>query len=201
MTQAEAGFTSVDEWINFCLSGRGTPVEHTKPIPHSVWLCPGAELDQPLREVIAHYANHGGAGVFAPHLTLLGDLHGAPQTTVAACHALAEQMPITTARIVGVSQTAGFFMSLFLDVEAEAPVLTAQTELAKALGVHVPPAYRPHLSLAYGLPAGAPGPQAIQDLEHRFVGKSVTFGTVVVVHSAKEVAIKDWRILQSHVLR
>ncbi|ABG32462.1 hypothetical protein CEP88_04475 [Roseobacter denitrificans] len=170
-------------------------MDHNKPVPHSVWLCPQIGQGPPLTEEIAAYAQRFGTAVFEPHVTLLGDLRTAPQLTVAACRSLSGRLPKTTACISRVSQTADFFMSLFLDLDITEAVTSARAELASALGMALPQPFRPHLSLAYGLPAGEPGQQALQELSDRLVGQTLTLHELKVVFSAKEIAIEDWRAI------
>lgn len=168
-------------------------------MPHSVWLCPEAEQGRPLVDAITGYAQRFGTPAFEPHVTLLGDLLWAPQVTVAACRSVLTHLLSTTGCVSRVSQTTDYFMSLFLDVDIAAPVATARAELAAALSIDALQPFRPHLSLAYGLSAEEPGQKAVQELSDRFVGQTLKFNDIKIVHSAKKVAIENWRTI--HVER
>ncbi|WP_374758581.1 2'-5' RNA ligase family protein [Roseobacter sp. OBYS 0001] len=150
---------------------------------------------------MARYAERFAAPVFEPHLTLLGDVRSAPKATVAACRSLLATLPKSSARISRVSQTADFFMSLFLDLDIESSVASAREDLAARLAIPLPQPFRPHLSLAYGLPAGEPGQQAVHEMSHRFVGKTITLNEIRVVRSAKELAIDEWRAIHIERLK
>lgn len=174
-------------------------MEHRKPTSHSLWLCPAVGQGASLLNEITRYAERFETPAFEPHVTLLGDAQVAPQASIAACRSVMAKLPKVTAHITGVSQTADYFMSLFLDLELDGVVGSVRAELAARLAVDLPPYFRPHLSLAYGLPVGQPGEQALQDLSRRFVGETFTLCDLKVVHSAKEIAIKEWRTI--HVER
>ena len=176
-------------------------LDHDTATPHSVWLCPGGGQGAALAGAIAELADRFAMPVFEPHVTLLGDLRGAPEITAAACRSPATELPGTTARIRRVAQTADFFMSLFLDVDVDVRVASARLALARGLGVDVSRSWRAHLSLAYGLPAGAPGHETLRDLSHRFVGQTLTLNEIRIVRSAQEIAIRDWRTLHIERLK
>jgi 2'-5' RNA ligase len=166
------------------------------PRRHSVWLCPEAEIAACLSTEIAKFADLSGTDVFEPHVTLLGDLTCAPQTTIDACSARLGGIEAARAEIAGLTQTNAFYMSLFLDVHLVPNLSEHRLQILRDVGLIANSGFRPHLSLAYGLSPQALTQSDKRALQERFSGLEFDLTHVTIVASARDVPISDWHVLQ-----
>lgn len=162
---------------------------------HSVWLCPEPATATRLREEILTFSKRSGTGVFEPHVTLLGDLACAPQTTMDACRAHFGQMHAISAEVTGLTQTNAFFMSLFLDVHVDRKIFDTRSALGADLGLVADTPFRPHISLAYGLDPAALAKSEKRTLQERYSGLEFHLTSLAIVRSGRDLQISEWRTL------
>ncbi|MEO9576434.1 MAG: 2'-5' RNA ligase family protein [Roseobacter sp.] len=163
--------------------------------PHSIWLCPDATTYKHLQSTIDVIAEQEGAPSFAPHVTLLGDIVGAPRKTETLCRLAFAKHTAVEARIEGMAMTSHFFMSLFVDLDVPSYVHHLRRELADGLELDVAPDFRPHLSLAYGLESNAQTRQFTRTEPAISNGQKLILDTVVVASSSSQLPINRWKPL------
>lgn len=166
------------------------------PRRHSVWFCPETEIAARLSKEIAKFAGRSGSEIFEPHVTLLGDLTGPPQTTVDTCMARFRQMGPIRAEISGLTQTNAFYMSLFLDVHLVPDVFKHRIGIQRDVGLVPDRSFRPHLSLAYGLAPEDVTQSDKRALQECFSGLEFDLTHMAIVASARGVPISEWHVLQ-----
>lgn len=166
---------------------------------YSIWLLPTAADTARLNDSVALLSNHLGSPVFAPHVTIQGDITteleplGRLLERLAAC-----QEPLRW-RIDGVESSEHFFRCLYLRL-ALTPAFGLMQQATQAItrtATGLSPF--PHLSLAYGEPQpqieGLLGPLAEQ-----YEGQELVFDQLAVCRSSRNVPIDQWCILQSYPL-
>ena len=162
---------------------------------HSVWLVPDTASSALFTEEIASLAAAAGGTPFMPHITMAGDLTGPPGATQELCRAISGSLAPFEATVSAVVAGPQFFMSLFLDLTVPAHVTNARQQLCARLGLSAAPAWRPHISLAYGVEPG-PDKEAIRvRLEQAHRGRSIPIRDVVVARSSATQAIDRWRVI------
>ena len=159
---------------------------------HSIWLLPDPELSARLSDLNNYFANRLGGPVFEPHITLLADLPGEADRTIAHCTKLFLAELSTEAQIQGVDGTENFFMSLFLDVSLPEAFGHAREKLALSLGVEAQK-FRPHISLAYGPINGADKRDAISQLSNELGRSTFEVTSIAVVEASQIISVDDWR--------
>ncbi len=178
------------ERIHLCAKGVPMPPKSTGE--HSIWLCPEPTAAQPLRTQIAALTGISGTPVFEPHVTLLGDLATSPESCLRICREVFAQTGSVKARVTNVSQTESFFMALFLDLRLAPDLTDVRRRLEQSFGCPSL-AYRPHLSLAYGI-----GPQPVDRLEKladEYTGRDILLDRVAIVASSRHLPMEQWRVL------
>ncbi|MBT0958473.1 hypothetical protein IV417_13870 [Alphaproteobacteria bacterium KMM 3653] len=163
--------------------------------PHSVWLMPQSDVAAQLSALNAELSAAGAGPVFAPHLTLLGDLEGAPEASAAICADLFSGSGVIEGRINAVRTGPAYFMALYAEVPLPEGRLAARAALIQRLERPAAQGFTPHISLAYGPDAPA--------MRHRFegaleglVGMRVVFDHLAIARSAKSIPERDWQVLQ-----
>lgn len=167
------------------------------PQPHSVWLCPEARFAALLQDEIARLTAISGTDVFAPHVTLLGDLTADPRATSDHCGRVADAQDPLSVTVKGLGQTDQYYMSLFLDLDAPARLRDMRAELGMSLLGAVPGGFRPHISLAYGVKTGGMPTEDLRRLERAFLDQTFCLDRIGVVASAQEVPISAWHVLDT----
>lgn len=170
------------------------------PQAHSVWLCPERTAHDLLAGHIARLLPLSFGVGFAPHVTLLGDMQGAPQTTMDACDQMFHDHGPVTATVTGIAQSERFFMSLFLDLALAPDMAEPRQTLQEITGSQGQTPLRAHLSLAYGVRPGALEAADIAALAAVFQGMTFDLDHGVVVLSSQETAIADWRVVHRFAL-
>lgn len=159
--------------------------------PHSIWLVPEPRSNQLLQQWVDVFAIRTGAPSFAPHATLLGDIDGDINKTVATCRRHLAGIGPIKAQAEGLHTSDSFFMSLYLDLSLPREIHTRRARLAQSLDLPQREAdFYPHLSLAYGLT-----PDAQHELHPRarvLADKTYVFSHALIVRSAKTIPIKSW---------
>ena len=116
-----------------------------------MWLVPdrSASVYARLRRLIVELAQRFGTPPFDPHVTLLGGLDAPLGSVRRDLARLAPSLRPCEIRLGEVVSRGEYFQRLVAVVEST-PDVTAAHERAKAVFAGHRPAYRPHLSLAYG---------------------------------------------------
>lgn len=166
---------------------------------YSIWLLPNTADTARLNNSIALLSGHLGGPVFAPHVTIQGDI----STELAPLSHLLERLAACQAplrwRVDGVESSEHFFRCLYLRLSLTPAfgLMQQATQAITRTATGLSPF--PHLSLAYGEPhpniAGLLGPLA----EH-YEGQELVFDQLAVCRSSKNVPIEQWCILESHSL-
>lgn len=169
--------------------------EHPRRELHSIWLHPAGPLAKLIRADVQHLSKLSNQAFFEPHVTLLGDLAGAPGDTASACQAVFAGSASIPVKVIAVSSTASFFMSLFLDLHVQQTLHEVRQELIKRFHVRAPSPFRPHISLAYGLRANQLSYELFEQLEDRYIGQRLYLTGLAVVASSSRTPIEDWKII------
>ena len=113
------------------------------------WLVPAAgPVRDRLAGVIAGLAAEHGAPVFAPHVTMNGNVEAAEDTATRTLERLVAGVPPFEVTLTGIGHEPVFFRSLYLRAEPSARLTALHEAGQRAWRLDGPP-YRPHLSLLY----------------------------------------------------
>jgi 2'-5' RNA ligase len=114
------------------------------------WLVPAAgPVRDRLSGVIAGLAAEHGTPVFAPHVTINGNVGAEPDAAARVLERVVAGVPPFELTLSGFGHEPEYFRSLYLRAEPHA-ILTALHEAGqRAWGLGPGPPYRPHLSLLY----------------------------------------------------
>ena len=170
-------------------------LSNKKNCKHSIWLSPSNAAFELLQQRIEMLTEHSGTPVFTPHMTLLGGIEGDPERTAELCKRAFAQCGTLNASITALSRTEKFFMSFFVDLDVPANVLSARSAIAVDLGFVAATPFRPHISLAYGIPASQPDPSEVVAIKQQLIGRNISLGGICVVASDDTIAIEDWTVL------
>lgn len=169
----------------------------TSPALASVWLMPAEADAHALAAIVGDLSARFGAPVFAPHLTVAGDVPADPGGLSAQLARLARETGPFAAPIVDVVAGESYFQSfyaLFHPVEPLAALKRAA--IAGGLGGEAA-GFVPHVSLLYGHPDAAAKRRAAQELREALTGRPVAFDRLAVTNSSQTTPIADWRIVAS----
>ena len=120
------------------------------------WLVPAAgPVRDRLAGVIAGLAAEHGTPVFAPHVTINGNVDAEPDAAARVLEQLVAGVPPFEVTLSGPGYEPEYFRSLYLRAEPSAQLTALHESGQRAWGLSGPP-YRPHLSLLYApdLPGG-----------------------------------------------
>jgi 2'-5' RNA ligase len=159
----------------------------------SLWLMPEAEPRDRLAALIARLAARLSTPAFAPHVTLLAAIAGAPPKDVlATARTLAADLRPFAVHFEGVEGRDEYFRCLFARAVVDAPLHAAHAAAARAFRRQPDPAFFPHLSLVYGaLPA-----QDKRQLTLELAGSLVMSFAADRLHVWRtQGAVSDWREL------
>ena len=117
---------------------------------YSLWLLP-APLALPwLAQRQAYCQARLDGPVFAPHLTLHGQVPPPGPAGLAALAALTALSPPVVLPLTGYSHSEAYFRAVVIEAAAPPALLALREAVQARLDLHDPQPYRPHLSLAYG---------------------------------------------------
>lgn len=165
----------------------------------SIWLLPAANDPARLPARVAALAERLGSAVFAPHVTILGDLGPLPAGLVAALPALAAQVPVQHWQVRAVERSEHFFRSLYLRLDVHAPFEHWQAAAQQLSGTAAGLSPFPHLSMAYTRPHPALGELA-DALAADLVGTVLRFDHLALVRSSASLPIAQWDVLERYPL-
>ncbi len=113
------------------------------------WLVPAAgPVRDRLAGVIAGLAAEHGAPVFAPHVTINGNVDAEPDAAARVLEQLVAGVPPFEVTLSGPGYEPEYFRSLYLRAEPSVRLTALHQAGQRAWGIEGPP-YRPHLSLLY----------------------------------------------------
>ena len=113
------------------------------------WLVPAAgPVRDQLAGVIAGLAAEHGTPVFAPHVTINGNVDAEPDAAARVLEQLVAGVPPFEVTLSGPGYEPEYFRSLYLRAEPSARLTALHQAGQRAWGIEAPP-YRPHLSLLY----------------------------------------------------
>ncbi len=169
----------------------------TGPAIASFWLMPAPEDAQTLAAVVGELAARFDAPVFAPHLTLAGDVPADPAALSAPLAALAGATRPFKAKVADIVTGASYFQSFYALFERAGPVAALKrAAIAAGLGGDAE-GFVPHVSLLYGHPDEAAKRAAAQELRRALAGQAITFDRIALTNSSQTTPIADWRIVAS----
>ena len=167
---------------------------------YSIWLLPAAVQESRLASSVSRLSSELGGAVFAPHLTIQGDLALPLEELGGLIAGLAARVDVQRWPVLDVENSAHFFRCLYLRF-ARSPgfelLQDAVQELSKSTDGRSP---FPHLSLAYG-DAGPAHIQARAELAREFMAQEIVFDRLSICRSSKYVPIADWQNLALYPLR
>ena len=167
---------------------------------YSIWLLPEKTGESALSDLVARLAKRLGGTVFAPHVTVQGDLAMPLEELSRLTGALAERVALQRWRVQQVESSEHFFRCLYLrfgilpGFEALQLAVQAFTGTADGLSPF------PHLSLAYGQ-AEAEHATARAELAREFAAQEIVLDRLAICRSSKNVPIADWSCLALYPLR
>ena len=167
---------------------------------YSIWLLPETVQEATLASTVSRLSDELGGTVFAPHLTIQGDLALPLEELATFTAELAGRIEVQRWPVTEVENSAHFFRCLYLrfaitpGFELLQGALRALSKTTNGLSPF------PHLSLAYGN-AGPHHMQARAELADEFIGREVVFDRLAISRSSKNVAIADWKNLALYPLQ
>ena len=113
------------------------------------WLVPAAgPVRDRLAGVIAGLAAEHGTPVFAPHVSINGNVDAEPDAAARVLERVVAGVPPCEVTLSGPGYEPEYFRSLYLRAEPSARLTALHQAGQRAWGIEGPP-YRPHLSLLY----------------------------------------------------
>jgi 2'-5' RNA ligase len=116
----------------------------------SLWLMPAGAARQRLAALVESLAARLGTEPFAPHLTLLPAIEGAPDAVLTTARGLAARLQPLTVRLESVEGREDHFRCVIALAASDEPLRAAHAAAARAFGREPDPSFLPHLSLVYG---------------------------------------------------
>lgn len=168
---------------------------------HSIWLMPAEEDLNFFREIVNRLGVQFGTEVFCPHLTLVEDM---PRQSIELAE-LARQLvaggSALTCQIENIVGATLFYRSLFAAFPSREDLLSLKRQAIALFGKGDIEGFRPHVSLAYGVPSSAEKEATVAALSRELVGRHVTFDSVAVAASAQTIPIAEWKTISRHFLK
>ena len=164
------------------------------PAQYSIWLLPRADHEAALAATIGRLSAELAGPLFAPHVTIQGDVALMPEQLRPALTLLAARIPVQHWPVAMVDGTHHFFRCLFLRFGAQ-PAFDELQAAAQALtGTAEGLSLFPHLSLTYGDAYEAYAVQR-QHLAPAYSGREIVFDRLAICRSSSHVPIAEWTCL------
>lgn len=160
---------------------------------YSLWLTLDQDTENRLSKTINDIARQFACPVFAPHITLLGEIDGKPDTLVRAAERQLSGVAAHECRVRNVNGSDDFFTSLVLDLQLDDEFRRARSAVARDLGRECPGEYHPHISLGYGIPNCPDRCHLIERLEKTYRGIRIKIRGYSLVTAAKTTPIDEWK--------
>jgi 2'-5' RNA ligase len=166
------------------------PLNSSSIARYAIWLVPDEDSSERFSDILERLRAEYGGPPFAPHVTLLESIIGKAETVGERMESLAralQPMPVHAVRMV---MEPYYFRSFYLKLETTDALSQARDQAAQEFSVKPETAFRPHISLLYGLVPRktkvAIGPKIHQDLPVEF-----TLTRLQLVRLA--LAVSDWK--------
>jgi hypothetical protein len=162
---------------------------------YSIWLLPRADHEVALTATVSRLSTELGGPLFAPHVTIQGDVALTPDQLRPTLARMAAQTRVLHWPVALVDGTPHFFRCLFLrfDLNPAFKELQAATQLLTGTAHGLSPF--PHLSLAYGEAHDAYARQR-QLLAGDFAEQAIVFDRLAICRSSSHVPIAEWVVLE-----
>lgn len=161
---------------------------------YSIWLLPTKAEEQRLTQTITHLSIAFEGIIFAPHITIQGDLCCPLDDLTSLLTRMATKIPVQKWRVLYAECSEQFFRCLYLRFDRDPTFDLLQKETRALTQTDAGLSPYPHLSLAYG--------RAQHDtLKHcgslltEFTDQFLTFDRIAICRSSKNTPIVDWRCL------
>jgi 2'-5' RNA ligase len=165
----------------------------------SIWLLPAANQERQLQQTIAHLSTELGGEVFAPHVTIQGDIDLPWTALTEPLGTLAARMPVQRWSVQAIERSEHFFRCLYLRFAAEPAFdqmqASVQTFTKTATGLSP----YPHLSLAYDESQAGTAHWG-ERLSAEFMAQEIVFDRLSICRSSKTVPIVQWENLAVYPL-
>lgn len=161
---------------------------------YSIWLLPRANQEAALSDTIHRLSAELGGSLFAPHVTIQGDVALAPDQLMPLLATLAARTPVQHWPVAGVACTAHFFRCLFLSFGSHQAFDDLQAAAQEITGTSHGLSPFPHLSLAYG-DAHEAYARKRPLLADSYSGRELVFDRLAICRSSSHVPISDWVVV------
>ena len=160
-----------------------------------LWLEPTGKIHELLATTIARLSQEHGGPLFAPHVTLLGEIAGQEGTLLQQTDKLAHALsPFELTLTVPAFQDQ-YFRCVFMRVEATAALVEAHTRARTVFHQEDAQPYLPHLSLLYGF-----YPRSLKEQIIGTVAKSLRVkftASAVTLFRVEGNSPNEWRKVQT----
>jgi len=167
---------------------------------YSIWLLPAVAQEQILVDTVSRLSARLGGEVFAPHVTIQGDLGLPLESLSRSLEILAAEVPVQRWRVNEIECSEHFFRCLYLRLGREDAFDFLQGKAQAISGTAAGLSPFPHLSLAYGQPLTADHTRLREMLSSEFLGQEIVFDRLAISLSSKNVQIADWKCLAQFAL-
>ena len=160
----------------------------------SIWLLPAENQERQLQQTITKLSTALGGEVFAPHVTIQGDIDLPWTALTEPLGALAARMSVQRWSVKDIERSEHFFRCLYVRFGAEPMFdqMQASVQIFTRIATGLSPF--PHLSLAYGEPQ--PDTAVWGDrLSAELKAEEIVFDRLSICRSSKTVPIAQWENL------
>lgn len=162
---------------------------------HSLWLLFHDDVTGALKTHIDDLASMLGGPSFEPHVTLAPDM-GIGNIRHFEERALRCASDSRAAAGFGrIMFGESFFQSVYFSLSLPEPLSDLRREAFSLRGT--PPAFPPHVSLAYGATMTPDARRAIDAIENEFAGKTLPLASVAVAGSSEDRPVDAWRVIRT----
>ena len=164
------------------------------PAQYSIWLLPRADQEAALAATIGRLSAELAGPLFAPHVTIQGDVALTPEQLMPTLATLAARIPVQHWPVALVDATPHFFRCLFLRFAVHRAFEEMQAAAQAVTGTAEGLSLFPHLSLTYGDKHEAYARQR-QQLAVAYAGRDMVFDRLAICRSSSHVPIAEWACL------
>ncbi|MFN2387051.1 MAG: 2'-5' RNA ligase family protein [Thermoanaerobaculia bacterium] len=124
--------------------------ENVGSTPRSLWLIPDPAASRVLAEIIQRASHRLATPRFRPHLTLLGNVPGDVEDSIAKSARLAARITPFAIDLVGVAHEPGYFRCVSFEARLSPALRRARRAARRFFRVTGQDLFRPHVSVVYG---------------------------------------------------